>query len=42
MEEARQAGCIKDVGARHAAKVKTLSLFEQGHAEQQSFCAKSG
>jgi hypothetical protein len=31
-------------GARHAAKVKTLLLFEQGHAEQelQSFCAKSG
>ena len=31
-------------GARHAAKVKTLLLFKQGHAEQalQSFCAKSG
>ena len=37
-------GASRMWGARHAAKVKTWSLFEQGHAEQalQSFCAKSG
>ena len=44
MEEARQAGCIKDVGHKACSKGQDIVVLEQEHAEQalQSFCAKSG